>query len=124
MTEISIDQVQQIGRYWLVYLDQEGGEKHIQLSACANNFSIHRGFEQGDGLKCVGLRFVDDRGGCYELYNVGHTRILCPFKPGIGGTISALLKGKKPAEVQREKFADFERQLNSCGWKTIEDSNT
>lgn len=121
MTEISIDQVQEVGEYWLVYLSQEGETKHIQLSACANNFSIHRGYESDDGLKCVGLRSEDDKGGSYELFNVGHTKILCPFKPGIGGTIAALLKGKKPADVQKEKFLDFERQLNSYGWKTIEE---
>ena len=119
MTEISIDQVREIGEYWLIYRDQEGEEKHIQLSACANNFSIHRGDQSGDGLKCVGLRSEDQNGGSYELYNVGHTKIHCPFRPGIGGTIAALLKGKKPAEVQKEKFLDFERQLNSYGWKTI-----
>lgn len=121
MTEISIDQVREIGEYWLIYLSREGGEKHIQLSACANNFSIHRGCEPGDGLKCVGLRREDASGGSYELFNVGHTKLLCPWKAGIGGTIAALLKGKKPADVQREKFLDFERQLNSYGWKTIEE---
>ena len=120
MTEISIDQIQEIGQYWLVYLTREGEEKHIQLSACANNFSIHHGGESN----CVGLRHEDANGGSYELYNVGHTKVLCPWKPGLGGIIAAVLKGKKPEEVQREKFRDFEAKLNSFGWKTIEDSNT
>ena len=122
MTEISIDQIREIGQYWLVYLSPEGETKHIQFSACANNFSIHRGSPDEDGLKCVGLRSEDADGGSYELYNVGHTKILCPFKPTIGGTIAALLKGKKPADVQKEKFLDFERQLNAYGWKTIEET--
>ena len=121
MTEISIDQVQSISQYWLVYLSQEGHEKHIQLSACANNYSIHHGGASADGLSCVGLRRESDKGGSYELFNVGHTKVLCPWRPGIGGTIGALLKGKKPADVQRAKFEDFERQLNSFGWKTIEE---
>lgn len=121
MTEISIDQVREVGEYWLIYLSQEGAEKHIQLSACANNFSIHRGYTSDDGLKCVGLRHEDERGGSYELFNVGHTKINCPWKAGIGGMIGAMLKGKKPSDIQRAKFEDFERQLNSYGWKTIEE---
>ena len=56
---------------------------------------------------------------CYELFNVGHTLIKCPRSPGLGQTIAALFKGKKPAELQREKYEAVERQLNEFGWKTV-----
>lgn len=119
MTEISIDQIQQIGQYWVVYLNEDGEPAHIQLSACANNFAIHRSQESGDGLKPVGLRYEKAGCDCYELFNVGHTLIKCPRSPGLGQTIAALFKGKKPAELQREKYEAVERQLNEFGWKTV-----
>ena len=119
MTEISIDQIQEIGQYWVVYLKRSGENAHIQLSACANNFAVHRGYESEDGLKCVGLRYEKDGCDCYELFNVGHTLVKCPRKPGPGQTFAALLRGKKPAEFQREKYEAVEQQLNEFGWKTI-----
>ncbi len=119
MNEISIDQIQEIGEYWIVYLKESGEPAHIQLSACANNFSIHRGGESGDGLKSVGVRYEKDGCDCYELFNVGHTLVKCPRKPGLGQTVAALLKGKKAEALQREKYDAVERQLNQFGWKTI-----
>lgn len=121
MTEISIDQIREVGQYWLVYLKESGEPGHIQLSACANNFSIHRGHASEDDRQCVGLRYEKNGCDCYELFNLGHTLIKCPRKPGLGQTIAALLKGKKPAQLQREKYDALERQLNEFGWKTIEE---
>lgn len=119
MTEISIDQIQEIGEYWVVYLKDSGETGHIQLSACANNFAIHRDYTSGDALKCVGLHYEKDGCGYYELFNVGHTLVKCPFRPNFVQTISALFKGKPAAELLREKYLDVERQLNGYGWKTI-----
>ena len=53
MTEISIKQIKEIGQFWVVYTKPEGDPGHIQLSACANNFRIHRGCDEADGLKWV-----------------------------------------------------------------------
>lgn len=105
MTEISIKKIREISEFWLVY-DKDEGVGHIQLSACANNFSIHHG---GDP-KCVGLRYEKDGFGCYELFNVGHTLIKCPLKPKLFGSAAKL----------REKYEAIEKQLNRFGWKTVE----
>ena len=75
MTEISNKQINEISEYWLVYLKESGEPGHIQLSACANNFSIHRGYESEDGMKCVGIHYEKDDCGFYELFNVGHTLV-------------------------------------------------
>ena len=118
MIEISNKQINEIGEYWLIYAKENGAPGHIQLSACANNFSIHRGFESGDGMKCVGLRYEKDGFGCYELFNVGHTLVKCPLKPN---PLQRLLKGGKAEAYLREQYLDIEKQLNSYGWKTIEE---
>ena len=115
MTEISIKKIREISEFWLVY-DKDEGVGHIQLSACANNFAIHRSYTSEDGLKCVGLRYEKDGFGCYELYNVGHTLIKCPLKPN---PVQKLLGGKKAEEKLRAAYEAFEQQLNSRGWKTI-----
>ena len=107
MTEISIKQIKEIGEFWVVYAKDDGSRGHIQLSACANNFSIHHG---GDP-RCVGLRYEKDGFGCYELFNVGHTLIKCPLKPKLFGSAAKL----------REKYEGIEKQLNRFGWKTVEE---
>ena len=105
MTEISIKKIREISEFLLVY-DKDEGIGHIQLSACANNFSIHHG---GDP-KCVGLRYEKDGFGCYELFNVGHTLIKCPLKPKLFGSAAKL----------REKYEGIEKRLNEFGWKTLQ----
>jgi hypothetical protein len=110
MTEISIKQIKEIGEFWIVYAKDDGSTGHIQLSACANNFAIHRSYTSEDGLKCVGLRYEKDGFGCYELFNVGHTLIKCPLKPKLFGSAAKL----------REKYEAIEKRLNEFGWKTLQ----
>ena len=109
MTEITIKKIREISEFWLVY-DKDEGVGHIQLSACANNFAIHRSYTSEDGLKCVGLRYEKDGFGCYELFNVGHTLIKCPLKPKLFGSAAKL----------REKYEGIEKRLNEFGWKTLQ----
>ena len=106
MTELTCKQIRRIDEYWLVYAKDDGSEGHIQLSACANNFSILRGGE----TNCVGLRYEKDGFGCYELFNVGHTLIKCPLKPKLFGSAAKL----------REKYEGIEKRLNEFGWKTLQ----
>ena len=112
MTELTCKQVRRIDEYWLVYAKDDGSEGHIQLSACANNFSIHRGGEPGT----IGLRYEKDGFGCYELFNVGHTLIKFPLTPNF---VQKLLGGKNAADKLRQQYGKFEQQLNGYGWKTI-----
>ena len=116
MNEISVKQIDEITPFWLFYSKENGEPGNIQLSACANNFFVHRGYVSGDGLQCVGLRYEKDGFGCYELFNVGHTLIKCPLKLG---PVQKLLGGKKAEAKLRAEFEAFEQQLNSRGWKTI-----
>ena len=116
MNEIFLKQIDEVTPFWLFYSKDSGEPGNIQLSACANNFSIHRGYVSEDGLQCVGVRYEKDGFGCYELYNVGHTLIKCPLKPN---PIQKLLGGKKAEEKLRAAYESFEEQLNSRGWKTI-----
>ena len=106
MTEISIKQIKEIGEFWVVYAKDDGSNGHIQLSACANNFSILRGGAEN----CVGLRYEKDGFGFYELFNVGHTLIKCPLKPRLFGSAAKL----------REKYEAIEKRLNEFGWKTLQ----
>ena len=116
MTEISMKQINEITQFWVFYDKGNGTQGNIQLSACANNFSIQRG---GDA-QCVGLRYEKDGYGYYELFNVGHTRIKFPLKPK---GLQNLLGGKKAEAKLRQQYEAFEATLNSFGWKTIEESN-
>ena len=106
MNEISVKQIQEITPYWIFYSKESGERGSIQLSACANNFAIHRGGEPGT----VGLRYEKDGFGCYELFNVGHTLIRCPLKPKLFGSAVKL----------REKYEGIEKRLNEFGWKTLQ----
>ena len=117
MTEISNKQIDEISQFWVVYRKENGQPCHIQLSACANNFRVHRGYDSGSGLQCVGLRYEEGGSWCYELFNVGHTLVKFPQKPGL---LLGLLKGKNAAAHLRQQYEDFEKQLNEFGWKTIE----
>ena len=112
MTELTCKQVRRIDEYWLVYTKDDGSEGHIQLSACANNFAIHRGGEPGT----IGLHYEKDGFGCYELFNVGHTLIKFPLTPNF---VQKLLGGKNAADKLRQQYGEFEQQLNGYGWKTI-----
>ena len=117
MTEISIKQIDEVTPFWVFYSKESGEPGNIQLSACANNFSVHRGYVSDDGLQCVGLRYEKDGFGCYELFNVGHTLIKCPLTPN---PLQKLLGGKKAGEKLRQAYEEFEQKLNARGWKTIE----
>ena len=116
MTEISIKQIDEVTPFWVFYSKESGEPGNIQLSACANNFSVHRGYVSDDGLQCVGLRYEKDGFGCYELFNVGHTLVKCPLTPN---PLQKLLGGKKAGEKLRWQYEEFEQKLNSRGWKTI-----
>ena len=118
MTEISIKQIDEVTPFWVFYTKESGEPGNIQLSACANNFSVHRGYVSDDGLQCVGLRYEKDGFGCYELFNVGHTLIKCPLTPGF---VQKLLGGKNAGEKLRKQYEEFEQKLNARGWKTIEE---
>ena len=113
MTELTCKQVRRIDEYWLVYTKDDGSEGHIQLSACANNFAIHRGGEPGT----IGLRYEKDGFGCYELFNVGHTVIQFPLQ---GKGLWKLLKGKKYDDALRTQYESMEKAFNNVGWKTLE----
>lgn len=118
MTEISIKQIDEVTPFWVFYSKESGEPGNIQLSACANNFSVHRGYVSDDGLQCVGLRYEKDGFGCYELFNVGHTLVKCPLTPN---PLQKLLGGKKAGEKLRQAYEEFEQKLNARGWKTIEE---
>ena len=118
MTEISIRKIREINQFWLVYARDEG-DGHIQLSACANNFRIHHGCDDGDGLQCVGLRYEKDGFGCYELFNVGHLVLCTPLRPGILQQLAYRLQGKDPEEAHRKTLEAFEDALKVGGWMTL-----
>lgn len=120
MKEISSKQINKIDAYWIHYTKEDREPGHIQLSACANNYALHHGAPAEGEKQCVGLRYEADGFGCYELFNVGHTLIKCPLRPGAGQSILALLRGKNAAELQREEYLAIERTLNEHGWMTRE----
>ena len=50
MNEIFLKQIDEVTPFWLFYSKDSGEPGNIQLSACANNFSIHRGYTSEDAL--------------------------------------------------------------------------
>lgn len=106
-------------QHWLVYFNDDGMKKHIDLSGCAWSFEKITGYVSADGLRAVGWRYEEDGQLCYELFNIGHTVVSAPVKPGLIQTIGYLLSGKKPEEAHKDFLTSFEKALNQGGWKTV-----
>ena len=109
-------------KYWLRYVNESGVTKQVNLSACANSFSLATGsaYDTGDGLRSVGWRYEADGCLCYELFCVGPLQLYLPLQPGLMDRVRYLLQGKHPQEGYREKLEAFEQALNRGGWKTVE----
>ena len=120
MKEIKLSDVLEINAYWLIYRNENKEKAYIDLSASANSFSRVTQQAGTDGLRSVGQRYEENGVGYYELYNIGHTRISCPMKPGFMGVLSCKLSGKDPVQTQRETFLSLEERLNAVGWRTVE----
>ncbi len=116
MKEISASKIFEINEYWLVYRQDSGEPGHIQLSACANTYRAHHG---GDG-KTLGLRYIENDCGYYELFTAGHLRIKCSLRANFGQAVVAAFRGKTPKAAMQEEFDSIEAQLESFGWRTIE----
>ena len=120
MTRIPLSKKILPDKYWLVYVNENGDRKHIDLSGCAGSFARNTGYVSEDGLRAVGWRYEEQGQVCYELFNVGHTVVFAPRKPGLVQTLGYMLSGKKPEEAQEALIASFEEALNRGGWKTVE----
>lgn len=107
-------------KHWLVYVNEAGEKKHVDLSGCAGSFERNTGYVSQDGLRAVGWRYEEQGQVCYELFNVGHTVLYVPKKPGLVQTLGYMLSGKKPEEAHGEFLASFEAALNRGGWKIVE----
>ena len=107
------------GKHWLVYVNENGEKKHIDLSGCAGSFARTTGYESQDGLRAVGWRYEDQGQLCYELFNVGHTVFFAPLKPGMVRLLGYLISGKKTEEAHKAFLDSFEEALNRGGWKTV-----
>ena len=91
----------------------------MDLSGCAGSVAGNTGYVYDDGLRAVGWRYEEKGQLCYELFNVGHTVICAPVKPGLAQTLGYLLSGKKVEEAHKTFLASFEEALNRGGWKTV-----
>ena len=120
MTRIPLSKKILPDKYWLVYVNENGDRKHIDLSGCAGSFARNTGYVSEDGLRAVGWRYEEQDQVCYELFNVGHTVVFAPKKPGLVQTLGYMLSGKKPEEAHEALIASFEAALNRGGWKTVE----
>ncbi len=107
-------------KHWLVYRTDDGQVKHVDLSGCAGSFERNTGYVSQDGLRAVGWRYEERGMLCYELFNVGHTVVCAPVKPGLVQTLGYVLSGKKPEQAHQAFLASFEEALNLGGWKTVE----
>ena len=91
MTRIPLSKKILPDKYWLVYLNENGDRKHIDLSGCAGSFARNTGAVSEDGLRAVGWRYEEQGQVCYELFNVGHTVVFAPRKPGLVQTLGYML---------------------------------
>ena len=107
-------------KHWLVYVNENGVCKHVDLSGCAGSFERTTGYVSQDALRAVGWRYTEGGQLCHELFNVGHIILCAPMKPTLVMLLGYLLRGKKPEEAHREYLASFEAALNVGGWKTVE----
>lgn len=107
-------------KHWLVYTNDDGVTKHVDLSGCANNFAHATGYASEDNLRTVGWRYEEDGLLCYELFNIGHTVLFVSMRPDPIKLIGYLLRGKDPKEAHKEYLGAFETALNLGGWKTLE----
>ena len=108
------------GKHWLVYIDDNGDKKHVDLSGCACSFEKITGYVSSDGLRAIGWRYEEGGQLCYELFNVGHTVLFAPVKPSFVQTLGYILSGKKPEDAHKDLLASFEEALNQGGWKTVQ----
>ena len=122
MLRIRITKKSLPGKHWLVYFNDNGEKKHIDLSGCAGSFARTTGYVSQDGFRAVGLRYEEGGQLCYEMFNIGHTLFCAPLKPDPIQTLVYLLQGKKPAEAHKAYLEAFEAALHQGGWKTIERS--
>lgn len=120
MQRIKITRNTMPDKHWLVYRNDNGDVKHLDLSGCAGSFERSTGYVSGDGLRAVGWRYEEGGQLCYELFNIGHTVMYAPVRPDPVRLIGYLLRGKKPEEAHREFLGEFEAALNRGGWKTVE----
>ena len=124
MVTIPLSQRTLPDKHWLVYVNDNGEKKHVDLSGCAGSFARNTGYVSEDGLRAVGWRYEQKGMLCYELFNVGHTVVCASLKPSLVQTLGYVLSGKKPEEAHKGFLASFEEALNRGGWKTVEREET
>lgn len=125
MIKIHLTKFNYPDKFWLKYRNEDNIVKYVNLSSCANNFSLLTGgkYSSEDGLRCVGWRYEKDGCLCYEIFCIGHLTLLLPLAPSLLDRIISLLQGKKTDVAYREKLQKFEKALNHGGWKTINKSD-
>lgn len=107
------------GKHWLVYMNDYGEKKYIDLAGCACSFALVSGYVSEDGLRAVGWRYREQGQLCYELFNIGHTVFYAPLAPSFLQSLGYLLSGKSPKDGHKAFLASFEEALNQNGWKTV-----
>jgi len=122
MQRISITKKNLPDKHWLVYANENGMRKHVDLSGCAGSFERTTGYVSRDSFRAVGWRYTEGGQLCHELFNVGHIVLCAPLKPTLVMTLSYLLQGKKPEQAHKEYLDSFEAALNVGGWKTVDRS--
>ena len=119
MKRVRITKKTMPGRHWLMYVNEEGVVKNIDLSGCANNFSHATGYVSGDDLQAVGWRYEENGQLCYELFNIGHTIFFIPVRANPVRLLGFWLQRKNPQKAYRDYLENFETALNRGGWKTV-----
>ena len=117
MKQIHISKIEDVNNYWLVYRDDSDTVRHLDLSACANSYARRHPECPQAGHRIIGTRKLQGAMGVYELYDIGHSQILCPAKPGLWASLLAKLTGKTLSE---DLWLEFEQTLNQNGYCTVE----
>lgn len=117
MIELPLDNIVRIEENLLIYKDEQGAEKSLDLSECADNYRRMQELFIGDmGLCCVGERFFDIY-TYYEFYAQEQIRFYTEIKrkmfDGKFGIKPFLHKGKY------KKFEKIEQMLNEAGYTTV-----
>ena len=119
MVRIPLSVQKLLDKHWLVYVNENGEKKHVDMAGCEGSCERNTGCVFDSGLQAVGCLYQKKGQLCYELFNGVHTVICTPVKYSLVQTLGYLHSGKNAEETYRGILASFEETLNQGVWKTV-----
>lgn len=117
MKRVHVSRCKVMDQNWVVYKSDDGLDKYVDLSSCANSFALTVGKDRLHSKDCIGWRYKEDDTILYELFNIGHLLIYASTKATLYDRIQNCLS-KRVRETRNAKLLrEFEEALNRVGWR-------